>query len=93
MRSARHYKNNIYVANYQKKNYTIAVGKRGYISQIAYKDDMDNIVNIHFGNIRTFRRRPSSRALTCPYPRSFDLLGEEFLIESFRLTEYYKYQS
>jgi outer membrane lipoprotein carrier protein len=76
--SARHHKNNIYVARYQKKNYTIAIDKNGYISQIAYKDDMDNIVNLHFSRIKILKRAPSSRALACPYPRSYDLLGGNF---------------
>lgn len=78
IQNARHYKDNIYVAKYQNKNYTIAVDKNGLISQIAYKDDMDNVVNIHFNNIKILKKAPSTKALICPYPKSYDLLGGNF---------------
>jgi outer membrane lipoprotein carrier protein len=78
IQNARHYKNNIYVAKYQKKNYTIAVDKNGFISQIAYKDDMDNVVNIHFNHLKVLKKAPQNRALICPYPKSYDLLGGNF---------------
>lgn len=75
IKNAKHHKDNIYVARYQKKNYTIAIDKRGLISQIAYHDDMDNVVNIHFNNIKILKKAPSSNSLMCQYPSSYDLLG------------------
>jgi outer membrane lipoprotein carrier protein len=78
IKSAKHYKDNIYVAKYQKKNYTIAIDRNGAVSQIAYHDDMDNVVNIHFSKIRVLKGKPPSRALICPYPKSYDLLGGNF---------------
>jgi outer membrane lipoprotein carrier protein len=78
IKKARHHRNNIYVANYQGKNYTIAVDKKGIISQIAYHDDMDNVVNIHFNNIKILKKSPSSKSMMCYYPNSYDLMGGNF---------------
>ena len=75
LRSARHYKENLYVANYGGKNYTIALDVKGRISQIAYRDDMNNVVNIHFNRIRYLSVPLPAKQLTCRIPADYDRIG------------------
>ncbi len=72
--SAKHYKDNIYVAAYKGKNYTIALDSKMRVEQIAYRDDMDNIVNIHFYKIRYSDKPIESSKLKCPYPKNYDIV-------------------
>lgn len=75
LRSARHYKDSLYVANYGGKSYTIALDAKGRISQIAYRDDMDNVVNIHFNRIRYLSAPPPAKKLKCRIPADYDRIG------------------
>jgi len=75
LRSARHYKGNLYVAKYGGKSYTIEVDGKGRVDQIAYRDDMDNVVNIHFKKIRYLAKPPSAKQLGCTIPKSYDRIG------------------
>ena len=72
--NARHYKDNIYLAKYKGKNYTIALDGKKRIEQIAYRDDMDNIVNIHFYKIRYSDKLIESSKLKCSYPKNYDIV-------------------
>ena len=74
LKKARHHKDNLYVATYQNTLYTFALDKKGQISQIAYKDTLDNVVNIHFQHMR-YRSKPNlKRTMQCPYPQSYDII-------------------
>jgi len=74
LKKARHHKDNLYVATYQNVLYTFALDKKGQISQIAYKDTLDNVVNIHFQHMR-YRSKPNlKRTMQCPYPQSYDII-------------------
>ncbi len=75
LRSARPYREGIYVARYNGRNYTIAVDAEGRVSQIAYHDDMDNVVNIHFQHVRYLKKAPSDRKLRCTVPGTYDRIG------------------
>ena len=75
LRSARHHRDNLYVAKYSGRNYTIAVDPQGRVSQIAYRDDMDNVVNIHFSKVRYLNAPPSAKSLRCTIPKSYDRIG------------------
>ena len=75
LKNAKHYKENLYTARYRDRTYTIAVDGRGRVEQIAYRDDMDNVVNIHLYKLKTFSRPPAASAFRCPYPKSYDVIG------------------
>ncbi|WP_292655724.1 LolA-like outer membrane lipoprotein chaperone [Nitratifractor sp.] len=75
LKKAKHYKDNLYTARYRGRTYTIAVDAKGRVEQIAYRDDMDNVVNIHLYKLKTFSRPPAASAFRCPYPKSYDIIG------------------
>jgi outer membrane lipoprotein carrier protein len=75
LRRARHYKGRLYTARYQGKTYTLEVNDRGIVDQIAYRDDMDNVVNIHLKRIRVLPKAPDAKRMRCPYPRDYDRIG------------------
>jgi len=71
---AKQYKGNIYTTKYKNKLYTIVLNKEGKISQIAYKDDLDNTVNIMFTSIK-YRKKPfKNYLLECIRPKSYDTI-------------------
>ena len=72
--NAKHYKDNLYTARYNGKYYTIALDENKQIEQIAYKDDMDNIVNIHFYKIKYSNKKIPADKLKCPFPNSYDIV-------------------
>lgn len=74
LKKARHHKGNLYVANYEEVLYTFSLDKRGRIDQIAYKDNLDNVVNIHFQKMRYSKKPNSKRKMTCPYPKQYDII-------------------
>jgi len=74
LKKARHHKDNLYVARYHDRNYTFSLDKSGRIDQIAYKDSLDNTVNIHFENMH-YRKKPNSTTkMKCPYPKEYDII-------------------
>jgi len=75
LRKARHYKENLYVAEYGGKNYTIAVDSKGRIEQIAYRDDLDNVVNIRFTHVRYLSKPFDAAQLRCKIPKDYDRIG------------------
>ncbi|WP_456392573.1 LolA-like outer membrane lipoprotein chaperone [Nitratifractor sp.] len=72
LKRARHYKDNLYTARYQGRTYTLAVDGKGRIEQVAYRDDMDNVVNIRLQKLKILSRPPSAAKMRCPYPKSYD---------------------
>ena len=72
---AKHYKDNIYTANYEGKIYTIALDSKGRVEQIAYRDDMDNVVNIHFYEIKYVDKPFERDRLECRLPPAYDRIG------------------
>ena len=74
LKKAKHHKGILYVATYQGVLYTFALDKKGQIEQIAYKDSLDNVVNIRFLKMR-YRSRPyPDSKMQCPYPSSYDII-------------------
>jgi outer membrane lipoprotein carrier protein len=71
---AKHYKDNIYIAKYQDKDYTIALDKLGRIQSMAYYDDMDNMVQIVFKKIRYKKRPFKSNTMKCKFPKDYDII-------------------
>ena len=72
LRKARHHKGNMYVTTYKGKYYTIVLDSKGQIQQIAYKDNLDNTVNIIFTSIRYRNSRFPRSKFVCAKPRSYD---------------------
>ena len=74
LKKARHHKANLYVATYRDVLYTFALDKRGRMDQIAYRDSLDNVVNIHFQQMH-YSSKPNPQAkMRCPYPTSYDII-------------------
>lgn len=74
LQKARHHKDNLYVASYREVLYTFAVDSKGRLEQIAYKDTLDNVVNIHFQKMH-YRKKPNAaKTMQCPYPEAYDII-------------------
>ena len=77
IKNARHYKGRLYTAKFADVTYTFSIDKKGRIDQLAYKDDLDNIVNIHFLNIKYSNKPNPISKMQCPYPIDYDIIGRE----------------
>ena len=74
LKKAKHHKGNLYVATYEDVLYTFSIDKNGRIDQIAFKDNLDNVVNIHFQKMY-YRAKPNpKRKMQCPYPKAYDII-------------------
>ena len=71
---AKHYKDNIYIAKYQDKDYTIALDKNGHLQSMAYYDDMDNKVQIVFTKVRYKKKPFDSKTMQCYFPKYYDII-------------------
>ncbi len=74
LKKARYHKGNLYIATYQDRHYTFSIDKNGRIDQIAFKDELDNVVNIHFQNMHYQKKPNSSKKMQCPYPKDYDII-------------------
>lgn len=75
LREANHHRDNLYTASYQNVLYTFALDKKGRITQIAYKDTHDNVINIHFQGMKYKNKPNSTKKMKCPYPKSYDIIN------------------
>jgi len=75
LKKAKHHKDNIYVANYQDMLYTFSLDKAGRIDQIAYKDTLENTVNIHFHAMHYNTKAYPQSKMQCPYPPAYDIVN------------------
>ncbi|HHO42799.1 MAG TPA: hypothetical protein ENN12_05555 [Epsilonproteobacteria bacterium] len=62
----------VYIAKYEKKEYTLQVDPKGRLSRIAYFDDLENTVLIIFSNVK--EGKPTSKSLECTYPTRYDII-------------------
>lgn len=74
LQQARLYKGKMYTTNSQGVIYTIVLNKKGEVEQIAYKDNLDNIVNIIFRNIVYRSSRIVSSRFVCARPKNYDTI-------------------
>ncbi len=74
LKRAKHYKDRLYLASYKGRNYTIALDSKGIIEQIAYRDEHDNIVNIHLYKVKRYTKALPIERFNCPYPKNYDLI-------------------
>ena len=74
LKQAKLHKNNIYLATYDGKKYTILVDKKKRLQAVAYFDDLDNKVQISFTRIKYGKGKLSKRKMKCTYPKSYDMI-------------------
>ena len=74
LKRAKAYRKDIYLARYHGTRYTLKINAKGQLEQIAFQDNLDNIVNLHFYNIRYGKRPISTTQLRCPVPPSYDVI-------------------
>ena len=65
---------NIYVAEYENKKYTIQVDKKQRLHSIAYYDDLDNKVQIVFKHMKYGKGNLPTQSMKCNYPRKYDMI-------------------
>ncbi len=74
LRNAKLYRGNTYTTKYKGKLYTIVLNSANHIEQIAYKDNLDNTVNLIFTNIKYYDRLLPARKFVCARPRGYDAI-------------------
>ena len=74
LKHARHYKGLTYTTKYANTLYTIVLRRNGQIEQIAYKDNLDNIVNIIFPTVHYNNKALSGSKFICARPRGYDTI-------------------
>ncbi|HSR74131.1 MAG TPA: LolA-like outer membrane lipoprotein chaperone [Sulfurovum sp.] len=65
LQNAKLYRENIYVAEYDNKQYTIQVDKQQKLHSIAYYDDLDNKVQIIFKDMKYGKGDLPSKSMKC----------------------------
>ncbi|WP_373031316.1 LolA-like outer membrane lipoprotein chaperone [Sulfurovum sp.] len=65
---------NIYVAEYENKQYTIQVDKKQHLHSIAYYDDLDNKVQIVFKHMKYGKGNLPTQSMKCNYPKNYDMI-------------------
>ncbi len=63
---------NIYVAEYENKQYTIQIDAQKKLQSIAYFDDLDNKVQIVFKQMRYGKGELPASSMRCDYPAGYD---------------------
>lgn len=74
LKKARLHSKNVYVAQYENKQYTIQVDSKERLHSIAYFDDLDNKVQIVFKNMKYGKGNLPVEKMKCNYPRSYDMI-------------------
>ncbi len=74
LKRAKQYRGDLYVTRYHGVQYTLKLDPKGQLEQIAYKDNMDNVVNIHFHNVHYGDVPFSAKRLRCPVPKTYDVI-------------------
>jgi len=75
LKKAKHHSQNLYLADYNGKKYTLQVDKKNRLQALAYFDDLDNKVQIVFRKIKYGKGKLPARKLTCKTPKNYDLIG------------------
>jgi outer membrane lipoprotein carrier protein len=74
LNKAKLYNKNIYVAEYEGKNYTIQLDNKEKLHSIAYYDDLENKVQIIFINMNYGKGKLASEKMKCNYPNDYDMI-------------------
>ncbi|CAA6804075.1 MAG: Outer-membrane lipoprotein carrier protein [uncultured Sulfurovum sp.] len=65
---------NIYVAKHENKTYTIQLNE-DKLHSIAYYDDLENKVQIHFKEVQYGKDSLSEETMQCEAPKSYDMIS------------------
>jgi outer membrane lipoprotein carrier protein len=76
LKNAKHHRDNIYLATYQERQYTIALDSQKRLQSFAYFDKLENKVQILFQKMRYHTNKLSSEQLTCAYSIDYDMIHE-----------------
>jgi outer membrane lipoprotein carrier protein len=71
---AKHYKDHIYLAEFDGKKYTIQLSDTGELQSIAYFDNLDNKVQILFIQMKYAKGKLPSKMMQCNYPVDYDVI-------------------
>ncbi|SFV52488.1 Outer membrane lipoprotein carrier protein LolA [hydrothermal vent metagenome] len=71
---AKHYKENIYLATYEDKKYTIQLNHAQVLQSIAYFDELDNKVQILFTQMKYPKGKFTAKEMQCGYPVEYDVI-------------------
>jgi outer membrane lipoprotein carrier protein len=74
LKRAKPYRGDIYLAKYHGTRYTLKLDKKKQIEQIAYTDEMENIINIHFHKVHYNTTPIAAAKLRCVVPKSYDVI-------------------
>lgn len=74
LKKAKLYKDNVYLATYSGKKYTILVDKNRRMKAVAYFDDLDNKVQISFSGIKYGKGKLSAKKMRCEKPKTYDFI-------------------
>jgi len=74
VKKAKEHSENIYIARYEGKNYTIQIDGKKRLQSIAYYDELDNKVQIIFKNIKYGKGAFDLRRMTCSAPKAYDVI-------------------
>jgi len=73
LEKAKLHSENIYVAEYQNKKYTIQLNENK-LHSMAYFDDLDNKVQIVFKKMKYGKGKLPSKSMQCNYPNDYDMI-------------------
>ncbi|MCO4845537.1 MAG: outer-membrane lipoprotein carrier protein LolA [Sulfurovum sp.] len=74
LKQAKPHSENIYVAEYENKLYTIQIDNKQKLHSIAYFDDLDNKVQIVFKRMKYGKRNLPAQSMKCNYPKNYDMI-------------------
>ena len=74
LKKATLHSENVYVAAYENKQYTIQLDKRQRLHSIAYYDDLDNKVQIVFKKMKYGKGDLPVQSMKCNYPKDYDMI-------------------
>ncbi len=74
LEKAKLHKDNIYLASYNGKKYTILVDENRKMKAVAYFDDLDNKVQISFTGIKYGEGKLSDKIMRCIQPKTYDFI-------------------
>ena len=74
LKKAKLHHENIYVAVYENRQYTIQVDQQQKLQSIAYYDDLDNKVQIVFKYMKYGKGNLPTQSMKCNYPQNYDMI-------------------
>lgn len=74
LREAKHYKEHIYLTEFDGTKYTIQLNDAGELQSIAYFDELDNKVQILFMQMQYSKGKLPVKMMQCNYPADYDVI-------------------